>query len=736
MMAESLLWFLGEWALRMTILAVLAGAVLCCFRIRDVTVRLAVWRAVIYGAMLIPVVGLIAPRIPVPVRQGVTSLPQRHSGAVVVPEIRMTTTRTLAPDAEIQPTIPRRLNWPMAAMCVWVMGALVGLVRLAVGLRLSRNLVWASAAIAPGFRESQDVTVPVTVGVFRPVTLLPTDWRDWPSWKLDAVKAHERAHIERRDPLHQAAACVFRSVCWFHPLSWWLCAHTSELAEAASDDEALRAATDRNLYAEAVLDFLGRAPQRVVWEGVPMARRGSATKRIDRILSASRKLSSPLARTGTLVLTASSVVLVYLAAAARPVPAVAQPVETPKPVVVAPVAEPVQAAAVSVTPAPSNPAPRDPRSIVVVSDDVGPFIELVLPQKSSYGVLLVFRGPTGQWDMHQKLLAMVDTSSGAIHLDLSAYVGEAPTTVQDPFEPPDSTRGLTKVPLGAYTVPETGTLTVKAGVSYGLPVFRFRLGIIPATCLFNPSNFELPPSLKLVGVRQEQGGCVLQLRNESSRRLVSLGVEQKNLDGSYAGGFTMMFGLARGEYTQAQPGATFEPGHIGPQTEPGKRGDVTGFRTKITYCLFEDGTYEGDLDLVKNQLADIAGHAAQWKRIEAILKDLLARSEDEPTLLADIQSEYTRLPETDATLEEEVVTYLQPSDVKRLRNTFQSAFRSGKGYLLERIRQYRRDNHPKGAHPLPNYWELTRSSYAGDTRVAAMMLNRWLPQDVIARAIQ
>ncbi|MCE5306126.1 MAG: hypothetical protein LLG20_00640, partial [Acidobacteriales bacterium] len=160
-MAESLLWFLGGWALRVTILAALAGAVLCCFRIRDVAVRLAVWRAVIYGAMLMPVVSLVAPRIPLPIRATATRLPRQTINAASSPEIRVLTTTPLVrtPIVETQTPVRRPLSWPVVAMWVWAAVALAGLVRLAIGLWLSRKLVRASAGILPGFRESKDVTV-------------------------------------------------------------------------------------------------------------------------------------------------------------------------------------------------------------------------------------------------------------------------------------------------------------------------------------------------------------------------------------------------------------------------------------------------------------------------------------------------------------------------------------------------------------------------------------------------
>ncbi|MFX8543034.1 M56 family metallopeptidase, partial [Acinetobacter baumannii] len=79
------------------------------------------------------------------------------------------------------------------------------LIRLAAGLVYGARLVRASTPIDPGVRESKAVTVPVTIGILKPAILLPGDWRAWAPARLQAVLAHERSHVQRRDPLRQFA---------------------------------------------------------------------------------------------------------------------------------------------------------------------------------------------------------------------------------------------------------------------------------------------------------------------------------------------------------------------------------------------------------------------------------------------------------------------------------------------------------------------------------------------------
>ncbi len=334
MTTESALWFLGEWALRAATLTAVAGFGLGILRVRNASIRLTVWTLVVYGALLIPLATWLAPKVGVPVkrpnafeRQLTVEPPHaafRSAALSVGPDLPGSETFHTWPPAS-RPTVLRRLNWSSMALGVWAFGAALGLCRLAAGFWLGRKLVCSSLEIARGLRESADVTTPVTLGLLRPVTLLPPDWREWPSWKLGVVKAHEGAHIKRLDPLHQLAASVYRALCWFYPLAWWLRARVTALAEEVSDDAALQQLPDRALYAEALLDFFGRVPCRVPREGVAMARRGAATRRIERILGWNGGPMRPLTRAGVFALGAAALPIVYLAASTTLIPAVDAP---------------------------------------------------------------------------------------------------------------------------------------------------------------------------------------------------------------------------------------------------------------------------------------------------------------------------------------------------------------------------------------------------------------------------
>src|SRR5258708_17726633 len=125
---------------------------------------------------------------------------------------------------------------------------------------------------ASEIRESDRVTAPVTLGIVHPEIVLPQDWREWDEAKLEVVLAHERSHIERRDPLVQLSSALHRALAWHSPLSWFLHRRIVRVAEDASDDAAVAATSDRAFYAEVLLDFMQRGVRGANVPGVAMAR--------------------------------------------------------------------------------------------------------------------------------------------------------------------------------------------------------------------------------------------------------------------------------------------------------------------------------------------------------------------------------------------------------------------------------------------------------------------------------
>ena len=250
-------------------------------------------------------------------------------------------TANLSAPASAQPAV-RRVS-PLSVLAVFFFGivALFMLARIALGAIFGHRLVRsaetigdrdairilfrqasaAGVASAPRLAESDLVSVPITLGVARPVILLPSYWSNWDDRTLSAVIAHEMAHVARRDALTQRLALIHRAIFWFSPLSWWLTRSLSNAAEEASDEAALEIVSDRAFYAETVIEFfaaLAEHPRRVYWQGVSMAAPGQAERRVDRILNWKGAVSMRITKSLAVGLAVFGIPMVLLTASARP----------------------------------------------------------------------------------------------------------------------------------------------------------------------------------------------------------------------------------------------------------------------------------------------------------------------------------------------------------------------------------------------------------------------------------
>ena len=129
-------------------------------------------------------------------------------------------------------------------------------------------------------RSSSGLASPVTIGS---AVILPEDYKTWDSEKLRIVLAHERSHIRQGDFYLQLLAGLYAAFFWFSPLGWWLKRTLTDLAEAISDRAGLEEAASRSSYAQILLEFA--AAPRPTLIGVAMARPGSLSRRIERLLN-------------------------------------------------------------------------------------------------------------------------------------------------------------------------------------------------------------------------------------------------------------------------------------------------------------------------------------------------------------------------------------------------------------------------------------------------------------------
>lgn len=114
--------------------------------------------------------------------------------------------------------------------------------------------------IAQGVRilESSGVSVPAVVGWLRPVILVPASALAGLSpQQLEAILAHELAHVRRHDYLINLLQTVVETLLFYHPVVWWVSRVVRQEREHCCDDLAVAVCGDRLVYARALADLEG-----------------------------------------------------------------------------------------------------------------------------------------------------------------------------------------------------------------------------------------------------------------------------------------------------------------------------------------------------------------------------------------------------------------------------------------------------------------------------------------------
>jgi beta-lactamase regulating signal transducer with metallopeptidase domain len=156
---------------------------------------------------------------------------------------------------------------------VWLLGVLFFLLRLqgsifylkrlrSTGSR-SVPLVWQQKAIQLseklGVRpkvqllESKLVEVPMVIGHLKPVVLLPMGMLTGLTVaEVEAILAHELAHVKRYDYLINLVQTVVESLLFFNPAVWWISQTIRKHRELCCDDIAVRCCGNQMVYASAL----------------------------------------------------------------------------------------------------------------------------------------------------------------------------------------------------------------------------------------------------------------------------------------------------------------------------------------------------------------------------------------------------------------------------------------------------------------------------------------------------
>ncbi len=175
--------------------------------------------------------------------------------------------------AEVQKTLatPWNLTIEVYVLFAWLVGVSILSTRLAIGFGVT---VWSRVNLKPlsdefeqrvrmlGDRLSVDarrrvfacvrVGQAVAVGFIRPVVLIPASWlTQLTPQMIEAIIAHELAHIRRRDLWVNLLQRIIETLLFYHPAVWWLSSRI-RLEREMCCDEIAAGCFDRVLYARSL----------------------------------------------------------------------------------------------------------------------------------------------------------------------------------------------------------------------------------------------------------------------------------------------------------------------------------------------------------------------------------------------------------------------------------------------------------------------------------------------------
>ena len=193
-------------------------------------------------------------------------------------------------------------SWTTWIVYLWFAGVALSSLRIVAGWRLTRRLIrTASHAVPESLKQtfacmktrmaltrpvklllSEHIDGPAAIGWLKPVVLLPlTAITGLDPAQLQAVLAHELAHIRRHDFFVNVLQQCVESLLFYHPAVWWLSRRIRIEREHVCDDLAVAACGDPAVYANALLELEHHRSN--VPEMAMAAARGSLKSRVRRI---------------------------------------------------------------------------------------------------------------------------------------------------------------------------------------------------------------------------------------------------------------------------------------------------------------------------------------------------------------------------------------------------------------------------------------------------------------------
>ncbi len=166
-------------------------------------------------------------------------------------------------------------NIPMLAM-IWFAGLIIFTIKFFGGLFLTRKLKFSGTSFVPAvwqnklnsiryklkitkpvrLLESVNICIPIVIGHVKPVILFPLGMlAGLPESQVEAIIAHELAHIYRNDYLINFLQSAGEIILFYHPAAWWISHKIREERENSCDDIAVSVSGDKLTFARALANL-------------------------------------------------------------------------------------------------------------------------------------------------------------------------------------------------------------------------------------------------------------------------------------------------------------------------------------------------------------------------------------------------------------------------------------------------------------------------------------------------
>jgi beta-lactamase regulating signal transducer with metallopeptidase domain len=299
------------------LIAVIAWLALKVSRCSNATTRHAVWALALVASVVVPLVSAMP--VVLPTQATIVSAPAHAIPAfsagphAMKPATSITHVNVTQPPIALRrPSFHVRPTVATIVSILWLIIALGILVRLLVSFfyleRLkrdslplgveSRRALTRYERAQKGDRDvrvcvSSEISVPVAVGIFDAMILLPSDLvHELDASDLDRILLHELAHVRRSDDWVNLFERIAQALFFFSPGIYWITRQMDLEREVACDDWVLEQSTENVPYARCFARIVELTRWPYVAPAAPgvFVTRKSMSIRIERLLARGRDI--------------------------------------------------------------------------------------------------------------------------------------------------------------------------------------------------------------------------------------------------------------------------------------------------------------------------------------------------------------------------------------------------------------------------------------------------------------